>query len=551
MGKKFKSLKRPIKIGEADSRAPHENKRLSTDIKSIKQIEKTGEKSLEGIKIDEDVNVNTDNINAVFKDCSDVIIRRFTILGDRVVCLAVYVDGIVDKNRLNDNLFRHLMSDPSITQLHEGSDKKSLMGVIKDTTISIGELKEVYMFNEAIAGIMYGNCVLFVDGNPSALVVSTIGWQSRAVEQPTTEEVVVGPKEGFVENFRTNTSLLRKRIKTPDLKMEKHEIGRLTKTGVILTYINGVADHSTVAEVRKRLKRIDVDSIIDSGYIEQLIEDNTFSPFPQVEATERPDGVAAALSEGRIAMIVDGSPFILIVPTLFIHFLTSPEDYYQRFYFSTFIRLLRSITFFIALLAPALYVAMTTYHQEMIPTSLLVTIATARADVPFPAVIEALLMELTFEILREAGVRLPKAVGQAVSIVGALIIGEAAVQAGIVGQGMIIVVAITGIASFTIPKYTGAIAIRLLRFLFIFAAGTMGIFGIIMAGLFLLLHMAGLRSVGVPYLSPFAPVSIDGWKDTLVRMPMWFMRKRPLFINPKDKTRMKQGLQPRPPGQSN
>jgi spore germination protein KA len=295
-------------------------------------------------------------------------------------------------------------------------------------------------------------------------------------------------------------------------------------------YIHGIANDKVVKEIRQRLKRIDIDSILESGYIEQLIEDQTFTPFPTMYNTERPDVVAGNLLEGRIAIFVDGTPFVLIAPALFMQFFQSAEDYYARFDIATSIRLLRIFMFMISLIAPATYVAVTTFHQEMVPTTLIVAIAAQREAVPFPAFVEALLMELTFEILREAGIRLPKAIGSAVSIVGALVIGQAAVQASIVSPAMVIIVSITAIASFATPSFDMAISARLIRFLFMIGAATFGFYGIILCLLMMVVHLCSLRSFGVPYMAPFAPFIPVNNGDTVIRLPWWTLRQRPRLI---------------------
>jgi spore germination protein KA len=352
---------------------------------------------------------------------------------------------------------------------------------------------------------------------------------------------------GFIEEISINTSLLRRIIKTPKLKMERFIIGTLSQTEVVVSYIEGIADAGILSEIRERLNRIDTDVIIDSGFLEGFIEDNPFSIFPQITNTERPDTSAAALAEGRFVILVDGTPFVLIVPTTFSYFLVAAEDYYDRFYFATFVRMLRYFAFALALFGPAVYIGITTFHPEMIPTSLFISIAVSRADVPFPALAEAMLMEVTFELMREASARLPTIIGQSLSIVGALVIGQTAVQAGLVSSALIIVVAVTGIASFSIPKFHIARAVRLLRFPMMLLAATMGLYGIIMGVLMLMIHMASIRSFGVPFLSPLAPINIEGWKDVFIRFPFWAMNKRPVFIQQNNVTRTKKDLMPKPP----
>jgi len=324
------------------------------------------------------------------------------------------------------------------------------------------------------------------------------------------------------------------------------KIGRETKTQVIITYIENIADPTLIKEVKNRLSRIDIDGVLESGYIEEFIEDHPFSPFPQVLTTERPDVASANLLEGRVAILVDGTPFVLIVPVTLYSLLQAADDYYQRYLIGTLVRWLRYVFLLIALTLPSLYVAILTFHQEMIPTTLLLTIARTREEIPFPALVEALIMEVTFEVLREAGLRLPKQIGSAVSIVGALVIGDAAVNSGLVSAPMVMVVAITGIASFAIPRYNAAIAFRMLRFPMIFLAGTLGLLGIMLGLITIIVHLSTMRSFGVPYLSPFAPMQVSEMKDSLVRAPWWSLRKRPHFTGEYNKHRQPPGQKPTP-----
>ena len=402
---------------------------------------------------------------------------------------------------------------------------------MKDFGLPNGELKEVSDFEKLFVHLLSGDTIILVDGYSEGFAIGSRGWDDRGVTAPDSETVVRGPKDGFSETLRTNTSLLRRRIKDTSFWIETKKIGRRTKTDVAIAYIKGIADDKVVDELRMRLDRIDIDGILESGYIEELIQDGVYTPFPTVYNTERPDAVAAGLLEGRVAIMVDGTPFVLLVPALFVHFLHAPEDYYQRYDISTLIRLLRYLSFFIALLTPSIYIAVTTFHQEMIPTSLLISIAAQREGVPFPAFIEALIMEITFEILREAGVRMPRAVGAAISIVGALVLGEAAVQAGIVSPVMVIVVSLTAISSFVFPTYNMAIAVRILRFMLMILAATFGLYGIALGLIGIVLHLCSLRSFGLPYMSPFAPFNWQNQKDTILRFPLWSIFHRPRLGN--------------------
>ena len=314
-----------------------------------------------------------------------------------------------------------------------------------------------------------------------------------------------------------------------------------------LAYLAGTADDKVLVEVRKRIERIDVDSILESAYIEELIEDTPYTVFPQIEHSERPDKIAAAILEGKIAILVDGTPFVLIVPTVMLQFWQSSEDYYERYPTAFLMRLIRFMFSTFALILPGFYVAVTSYHQEMLPTALLISIAGAHEGVPFPIYVEALLMEITFEALREAGVRLPQPVGQAVSIVGGLVIGQAAVQAGIVSPATVIVVALTGISSFALPAYNFAWSLRVLRFVFGFLGFISGLYGIMLGLLFILIHITSLRSFGVPFFAPLAPFKLQDIKDIFMRAPWWAMTERPYSIPTPNQVRQKSHIKPHPP----
>ncbi|ANS74252.1 hypothetical protein AWM70_06365 [Paenibacillus yonginensis] len=374
--------------------------------------------------------------------------------------------------------------------------------------------------------------------------------EQRAIEEPGTEMAIRGPRDGFVESLRTNATLLRRRLPTPDLKMEVMQVGRLSKTQVMIVYLDSVVMPGLTEEIKKRISRIDIDAVLDSHYIEEMITDSALSIFPLMLNTERPDKVTAAVLEGRAAILVDNTPFALIAPSVVADSIQTREDYYQNYLVATALRWLRMWLHFSALVFPSIYVALSTFHQEMIPTSLLLSIASSREDVPFPAIVEALLMEAAFEGLREAGIRLPRAVGQAVSIVGALVIGEAAVQAGIVSATLVIVVSFTGIASFVFPLYNQGMAIRVLRFPMILLAGFLGLYGIFLGLLVLMIHLCKLRSFGVPYLSPIAPLHVRDLKDLFIRIPLWGVKHRPVSIQSQNLRRMEGRLRPEPSNKS-
>ncbi len=475
----------------------------------------------------------------------DIVIRKFNF-GPRYCYKAAlfFVDGMVDKKIINENIIKPLMYDMHIVR---GEQRVPLadIGELRNILLSVGDVKTVTLFDEVVTSSLYGNSILLLDGFSTALDIDTKGWQARSIQEPTVDKVVRGPREGFTETIRFNTALLRRKILNPNLTIEQMIIGEQTRTHVAIAYLKGVTSPGLVEEVKTRLNRIKTDAILESGYIEQFIEDAPFSIFSTVGNTEKPDIAAARILEGRAAILVDGTPFVLTVPMLFIEGFQAAEDYYSRPYYASFVRLLRFMAFFLSILAPATYVALLTYHQEFIPTPLLITMALSVQGVPFPALVEALLMGLMFEILREGGIRLPQQVGQAVSIVGALVIGQAAVQAGLVDQTMIIVIAVTAVSSFLVITHTDAAT--LLRFILVLLAGALGAFGIVIGLLAVLVHLASLRSFGVPYLEPAAPLVIGDLKDSYIRAPWWTMLKRPQLIGVRNPTRQDEQLKPAPP----
>ncbi|MFC3040730.1 spore germination protein [Virgibacillus xinjiangensis] len=513
---------------------------------------------------------------------SDLVTRKFKVGTKSPVNAALlYMDGLADKKFVQNFITETLMIDVRIADLgEEGKDNKQpgssgkqavdpaqqqdgqqnkllkkskklqkagqqgqqsssgssndFFQVIKDQSLANSEVEEAEDYKYLFDFLLAGDSVILLDGYAKALCIGSKGYEKRGVEESTSTTVIRGPKESFTETLRVNTSLIRRRIKDPNLWIENKVIGKQSHTDVSICYVNGIVNEDIVREVKKRLNDIDVDAILESGFIEEYIQDETYSPFPTIYNTERPDGVAAGLLEGRVAILVDGTPFALLVPALFIQFFQSSEDYYQRSDIGTFLRILRFVCFFLALLTPSLYIALTTFHQEMIPSQLLTSLAAQREGVPFPAYVEALLMELVFEILREAGTRMPRAVGSAISIVGALVLGQAAVEAGIVSAAMVIVVSLTAISSFVFPSHNLSVSIRLLRFAFMTAAAMFGLVGIILGLLLMVMHLASLRSFGVPYLTPMAPLIPGDQKDTVFRLPLWSLNTRPRLVSQKN-----------------
>lgn len=494
-----------------------------------------------------DLEANLRQIKAVLNKCSDVVYREFVFAQNEEIRLAlIYTDGLADKRQVSDQIMRALALEVPMAVPGQEITKARALELIKQRGLCIHQVKETDKLQDVVHAILSGDTVLLVEGHTTAIINGARGWETRSITDPESEPTVRGSRESFVETLRTNTSLIRRRIKSPDLKIEALRLGEVTGTDVAVVYIEGIVNDKLLTEVKSRLERIKVDAILETGYIEELIEDSPWSPFPTVNHTEKPDRVAAMLLEGRVAILVDGTPFALTVPNLFVEYLHVPEDYYERSVFSSAVRLVRFLAMLISLTLPSLYIAVLSFHYELLPTALLLSVAAQHEAVPFPVLIEVLIMELSFELLREAGIRLPRPLGQAISIVGALVIGEAAVRAGLVAAATVIVVALTGIASFAF-LYSFSIAFRLLRFALMVLATTLGLFGLIGGLAVIGIHLCCLRSLGVPYLSPLVPTTGADLKDTVWRAPWWAMLSRPRLIARQDQKRQEQGLKPAPP----
>ncbi|MGD6816720.1 spore germination protein [Metabacillus sp. 84] len=392
---------------------------------------------------------------------------------------------------------------------------------IKDTLAVSAGMQHLTEFNESTDSLLRGGVLLFADGLSLAYSIPLTSWRSRTIEEPQSQTMVRGPREGFVETLSENLPLIRRRISTPLLHFQSMTAGKITQTKLIIGYVEGLADKKVLNHLHSKLSTLETDKLFETGMIEELLKDNLFTPFPLFLSTERPDVAASALTEGKVIILMEGTPFCIIAPATFWSFFQAAEDYYQNYDIASLVRVIRLLAYIISLAFPATYIAVTTFHQELIPSELLISLAAQREGVPFPAFIEALLMEVIFEILREAGVRMPRPVGSAVSIVGAIVIGESAVAAGLVSPGIVIVVSLTAISSFVAPYYSFAGASRLLRFALMVTASTIGIYGMTLFVIALVIHLASLESAGVPYFQPFAPFKLDDQKDSFLRMPLW------------------------------
>lgn len=482
---------------------------------------------------------NTAYIKERLKDCNDIIMRQFYVgEKEQISVFILYTDNIVNGETIHEMILTNLMLRTESSAIQKGDVLRSL----QEKAISIGEMKEITAFSDLFTAVLLGDTVILVDGCAYGLVASTKGWPSRGVPKAETEVVIEGPKDAFSESISTNIVLVRRRIRDTRMKVVRSQVGRRSKTFLALLYMEDLVRQDILKEVKKRLEHIDIDAILDAGYIEQLTERRIWSPFPQMQLTERPDKTASAILEGRIAIAIDNSPFVLLLPATLNLFFQAAEDYYERFEIMSFIRVLRYGAAFLAIALPGLYIALTAYHPSMIPTALALKMAGARTEIPFPTVMEVLIMEFSFELLREAGIRLPSPVSSTIGIVGGIIIGQAAVEAGIVSPLVVIVAALTGICTFVIPNTSFVAGIRLSKYVVIAFSAVLGLYGFWLALILLLVHLCSLKSFGIPYLYPFCSGTVTGeddWKDTLFRAPLVLMKKRPVFTKAGHRVRQK------------
>lgn len=484
--------------------------------------------------LDENVYV----LNKLFEKCGDIVQKTFLIEREQgsTRMHLIYVDGLVNAVQIEDSIVK------PITYEWRGTDGRSLWESILCREAHSVDIKREESFDLAIGSVLKGDTAIFVDGYKEALIVSTKKYPLRSISENDSEAGMRGPKDSFNEGFRFSTALIRRRIRDAKLRVEQGTMGQRTRTDYAVIYMEDLANPSLVQEIKDRIDKYDIDGIFDSGMAEHLLEDNWYSPFPVFQATTRPDKVAAGIIEGRVAVVFDNSPEVILAPSNFNMLLQASDDYYNRWAVGTFARILRYIAAFLAITLPGLYIAITVYHSEMLPTKLLYAIVAARGMVTFPIVVEILIMEFLFELLREAGIRLPGPLGNTIGVVGGLIVGQAAVDAGIVSTIVVIVVALTAIASFSIPNEEFASVFRLLKFFIIITSALLGLYGFILGLLIVAIHLSELKSFGVPYMMPVVGGSREpdeSRKDFVMRSPIKTMRLRPIWARNGNRIRLK------------
>lgn len=472
--------------------------------------------------LDKAIDKNIEIVDSAFEDWGDIVKRRLYIgeNKDRAVFIC-YIDDMANRTLIEGSVLKGLMVDIRLTDTSDYSISSLLDGGI--TTADLKYSDNIY---DAIDEVMAGNSMLLIDGYDKAVIISTKGFPKRGVDKPENEIAVQGPKEAFAESIRINTVLIRRRIRDTNLKCRQMKIGRRSKTDIAVMYLKGTARDDVLRELIRRLEKVDIDAVLDSGYIEQYIEDSKTSPFPLVQLTERPDKAAAEILEGRIAVVVDNSPFVILVPVVLASLYQASEDYYQRWEIMSFVRVIRYLAGFFAFALPGLYIAVTLYQPSMIAGELAFKLAGARSTVPIPTVAEVIFMELAFEALREAGIRLPSSIGSTLGIVGGIIIGQAAVEAGLVSPMVVIVVALTGICSFAVPNIALVSAYRLVKYIVIALSSLLGLFGWFLGVILVITHLCSLKSFGIPYIYPFAGAGGAGeLRDSFIRAPLNRMKQ--------------------------
>lgn len=453
-----------------------------------------------------------------FEDCADILIKE--IKHDKIHLIIAYIEVTFDINLLETLAVEELLANAQMA----GSN---------DVFNSIEEAEQV---------LLTGDAILFVDGMAKAIRIVDKGLPQMDLQKTDSEKVIRGSNEGFTDSIKSNTALIRRRIRSPLLKVREHKMGVRTNTLVDIMFIDDLVDRRLLKEIEQRLEKYEIDGVLDSGVIEQLSEEKWYSPFPEFQTTQRPDRAAMALLEGRIVILSDNSPISLILPTDINLFIRTTDDYYNRFEAASFARIIRYVAMFLSLALPGLYLAVTNFHTQILPTSLMLAFWENRQGVPFPEVVEVILMELSFELLREAGTRLPGAMSNTIGIVGGLIIGQAAVDAGIVSPIVVIIVAFTALCSFAIPSEEFAFSFRLLKFYIIFMSAWLGYFGFLVGLYTILIHLSKLKSFGYPYMMPFVGADAGDYEeegDSIVRMPLRMIRKRPIIAQKDERIKLK------------
>lgn len=489
----------------------------------------------ESWKVSANLRENEKYLRSRLENCSDILIRPMR-LGDKhkVDCLMVYIEVAVSNMMLDDSALGKM-----INHFWEISPE-DIQEFVRHNSLGIADVKKLENLDESIDAMLAGNAVFFIDGYDKAMKISSKGYPSTGVMEAESEKVLRGSREGFSDSVKSNSALVRKRLRDTRLKVEEYKIGVRSHTLTQVLYMDDLVHEGLLEEVKERLEEFQIDGILDSGMLEQLTEDVWYSPFPQYQTTERPDRAVQEILKGKVVILCDNSPEALILPGNFSSFMESSEDWYHRFEMASFLRILRYLAVIMATVLPGLYLAVIRFHTQILPSALILSFAEAREGVPFSSVVELIFLELAFELIREAGVRVPGSLGNAIGIVGGLVIGQAAVEANLVSPIVVMIVALTALGSMTVPNEEFAAAFRLVKYGFLILGGYLGIYGIVLGVYLVIGHLAGLISFGIPYLVPFIKKEQKGSRgEGVLRVPLRKRVLRPLYAREEQKIRLK------------
>lgn len=482
-----------------------------------------------------DIELSAQNLQNLFGGSTDINLREIYINGDnRLAVSLLFIDGLVNHDRISDYILKPIVEKNILSEV---KTLKQALKLIQQGAVYYSSQRTTMNISDVITAVTNGDTALIFDKEKTALIFDTKGFEKRPIIEPTTENVAKGSKDSFVETLRTNTATVRRKIHTHDLRIEETLVGTQTRTSIAIIYIEGIANKNLLNEVKTRIGKINIDHVLTTGQIEEYIIDNKYNTFPQIISTERPDKFCSGIVSGRVGIIIDGLPICYVVPGSINEFLHAPEDYSYNFIIASLLRLLRYANAIATLLLPGLFVAFVTFNQEMLPTDLALSIQSSKEGVPFPTAVEVILMLIAFETLLEAGFRLPKAVGQTVAIVGALVVGQTAVNAKLISQTVVVVIAITAIASFVMTNQDFSNALRVWRFILTILSSLLGIYGLILGLIILLYHLSKLEVFGIPYLSPYVGQDQKQLQDSLFRFPLTFLKKRPIDLKTTNKQR--------------
>ncbi len=480
--------------------------------------------------------INSKAIKELFSQSSDILVRPIKINQNNITFHIFCVDGLIDSTLVDEGIFQTMLGDPF---LKEYGTERSVMDYLLNGGSYHVFTSEESDYQKLLKSVLSGNVAFIFDGEKKAIVYDIKKFEKRSISEPTEENVVKGAKDSFIEAMRTNTALIRRRIRSEHLVIESLTVGKLSKTDMSLCYINNIVNMELVNKIREKINAIDIDNISTPAFIEEYLIENKKSVFPQIMYTQRPDRISANLSDGRVALVVDGMPFVYLLPCQLVMLMQSPEDYANHYFVGSALRFIRYLSMIITLFLPAFYIAATTYQNQMLPVQLALSTQQAKENVPFSSSSEVLGLLVAFEILIEAGLRLPQAVGTAMSILGGIVVGQSAVSANLISPLVVVVVSLAGIAGFMMPNQDLSSGIRVIRFLFAFLAAAGGFLGLTVGLILIITHLCSIDNYGVAYLSPFVDIDESSHKDTFFRFPVKYFRKRPKAIVPENRTKQK------------